>query len=133
MLLFDHTRKLIHQLAILLLALVYLTAGTPLEKRATQVSLINYSFSNNILSGSINVSFFIPLFASILTKLQIQNIAYSKVVSVVYAVGNSWTSSQTITGSYSASGSNNYETWTFSGGAQGATQFYIRYDVSGTS
>ena len=55
MLFFERSR-LIHQLAIILLALVYLTSSTPLEKRATQVSLINYSFSNNILSGSINVS-----------------------------------------------------------------------------
>lgn len=131
MLLLNRTR-LIHQLAVFLLTLVYLTSGTPLEKRATQVSLISYTYSNNILSGSINVCFSPPS-PQFWPASQIQNIAYSKVVNVVYAVGNSWTSSQVITASYSASGSNGYETWTFSGGAQGATQFYIRYDVSGSS
>ncbi|PPQ77545.1 hypothetical protein CVT24_005235 [Panaeolus cyanescens] len=102
------------------LFLVSTSSAKPFEghqhvKRATQVSLINYSFSNNVLSGSINI----------------QNIAYTKVVSVVYAVGNSWSDSQAISASYVASGSNNYETWSFSGSAPGATQFYIRYTVSG--
>lgn len=32
--------------------------GKPLlEKRATQVSLINYTYTNGVLAGSINVSF----------------------------------------------------------------------------
>ena len=46
-------------------------------------------------------------------------------------MGNSWTSSQTIAASYSAPASNNFETWVFSGRAAGATQFYIKYTVSG--
>ncbi|KAH8144873.1 uncharacterized protein LAJ45_11143 [Morchella importuna] len=92
--------------------------GKPLlEKRATQVSLISYTYTNGVLAGSINI----------------QNIAYTKVVTVVYAVGSSWTSTQVISASYSAAGSSGYETWTFSGTATGATQFYIKYDVSGSS
>ncbi|TFK22391.1 alpha amylase [Coprinopsis marcescibilis] len=97
------------------------SVANPLEhqlvKRAPQVSLINQSYSNNVLSGSLNV----------------QNIAYSKVVTVHYAVGNSWAESQVISASYVSSGSNNFETWSFSGSATGATQFYIRYQVSGQS
>jgi alpha-amylase len=56
------------------------------------------------------------------------------VVTVIYAVGgNSWSNSQSISASFSSSGTNGYETWVFSGNAPGATQFYIKYDVSGTS
>ncbi|CAG8952424.1 hypothetical protein HYFRA_00001171 [Hymenoscyphus fraxineus] len=108
-----HLRQAI-LLAICFLAFVF---ASPLEKRATQVSLINYNFQNNVLSGSINI----------------QNIAFAKVVNVIYAVGNTWTTSQSISASFSAAGSNGYETWTFSGNAVGATQFYIKYDVSGSS
>jgi len=48
--------KLIQQLLVLFAALAIVTFATPLEKRATQVSLISYTFSNNVLAGSINVS-----------------------------------------------------------------------------
>ncbi|RDL35977.1 Uncharacterized protein BP5553_06589 [Venustampulla echinocandica] len=109
--------RLIQQLSILLLAIFAATFATPLDKRATQVSLISYTFSNNVLAGSINI----------------QNIAYAKVVTVLYAVGNNWSDSQNIAASYLASGSSGYETWVFSGTATGATRFYIRYDISGTS
>ncbi|PPQ72965.1 hypothetical protein CVT24_000167 [Panaeolus cyanescens] len=104
--------------------LVSLATANPLSadaqqhvKRAPQVSLISHLYSNNVLSGSISV----------------QNLAYSKVVTVLWAAGNSWSDSQAISASYSSSGSNNMETWTFSGTASGATQFYIRYQVSGQS
>lgn len=40
-------------------------------------------------------------------------------------------SSQSLSASYSSSGANGYEIWSFSGAAAGSTQFYIRYDVSG--
>ncbi|KAG9233391.1 glycoside hydrolase superfamily [Amylocarpus encephaloides] len=109
--------RLIQQVSIALFAFLLLAIASPLEKRATQVALIGYTFQNNFLSGSINI----------------QNIAYAKVVTVIYSVGNSWTSSQNIAASYSVSGSNGYETWTFSGTAAGATQFFIKYDVSGIS
>lgn len=52
-------------------------------------------------------------------------------MSVVWAKGSTWANSQSISAAYSASGSNGYETWTFSGTASGATQFYIKYTVSG--
>ena len=50
--------KLIQQLLVLFAALAIVTFATPLEKRATQVSLIGYTFSNNVLAGSINVRVF---------------------------------------------------------------------------
>ncbi|EAU89161.2 alpha amylase [Coprinopsis cinerea okayama7 len=84
-------------------------------KLEVEVSLINHSYDNDVLSGTINV----------------QNIAYSKVVVVHWASGDTWSDSQTIAATYSSSGSNNFETWSFSGRAPGATQFYIRYVVSG--
>lgn len=66
--------------------------------------------------------------------MQIQNIAYTKTVTVVYAVGSTWTSSQAISASYSSGpASNGYEIWSFSATATGATQFYIKYDVRGSS
>lgn len=55
-------------------------------------------------------------------------------MTVVYAVGNTWTDSQKIAASYqAASSTSGYEVWKFSGTASGATQFYIKYDVSGQS
>lgn len=111
----------------------------PLEKRATQVSVISYTFTNNVLAGSIKVTS-IPrtriykpqLILTVMPK--IQNIAYTKVVTVVYAVGSTWSDSQKFAAAYSSGpGSDGYETWTFSSTATGATQFYIKYDVSGTS
>ncbi|KAG2003534.1 alpha amylase [Coprinopsis cinerea AmutBmut pab1-1] len=99
----------------LFLALTYASPAPQHAKRAPQVSLINHSYSNDVLSGTINV----------------QNIAYSKVVEVVWAVGDSWSDSQIIPATYTSSGSNNFETWSFSGRASGATQFYIRYTVAG--
>ncbi|RPA85447.1 glycoside hydrolase [Ascobolus immersus RN42] len=94
-----------------------LSTPLSLQKRATQVSLINHDYYSNVLSGTINV----------------QNIAYSKTVNVIYAVGNSWLDSQKIAAKYKSASSNGYEIWEFSGSAPGATQFYIKYDVSGTS
>jgi hypothetical protein len=47
--------KLIRQAFLLLLAFLILVFASPLEKRATQVSLINYTFQNNVLAGSISV------------------------------------------------------------------------------
>ncbi|KAF3318176.1 hypothetical protein TWF173_008911 [Orbilia oligospora] len=87
-----------------------------LGRRAVQVSLNSYAYSNNILSGSINI----------------QNIAYQKVVSVYWAQGNNWQGTP-MKAVYSSGPVNGYETWVFSGTAVGATQLYIKYDVSGTS
>lgn len=110
-----------------------------LEKRATQVSVSNYALTNNILAGSIMViwSLEIPFYIALLTLIalmKIQNIAFSKVVTIIYAVGSTWSDNQKFSASYSGGpATNGYETWTFSGTATGATQFYIKYDVSGTS
>ncbi|KAH6914464.1 alpha amylase [Coprinopsis sp. MPI-PUGE-AT-0042] len=105
-----------------LLGLAVLSVASPTtlqhqhaKRRAPQVSLLSQAYSNEVLSGTITV----------------QNLAYSKAIEVAWAVGNSWSSSQTIAASYGASGSNNFETWIFSGRAPGATQFYIKYTVSG--
>ncbi|CAE6526129.1 unnamed protein product [Rhizoctonia solani] len=87
----------------------------------TEVKLQNYTLSGSSFSGYI----------------YIKNIAYTKVVTVTYSnAANTWVSGQSISASYisSISGSS-YETWGFSGtiGSGGIKQFYIRYDVSGTS
>ncbi|KAH0604236.1 uncharacterized protein H6S33_006613 [Morchella sextelata] len=108
-------------LSALLLSYTCAATSSPaahLEKRATQVSVTSYTFTNNVLAGSIKV----------------QNLAYTKVVTVVYAVGSTWTTSQSFAAAYSSGpASDGYEVWTFSGTAVGATQFYVKYDVSGTS
>ncbi|KAK6505726.1 hypothetical protein TWF481_007618 [Arthrobotrys musiformis] len=99
-------------------ASITLAWATPLAKRATQVSLITQSYSGSTLSGTIKV----------------QNIAYSKVVTVTWANGNNWSSSNVISGTYvSGPDSSGYEVWSFSGTASGATQFYITYTVNGAS
>jgi hypothetical protein len=64
---------------------------------------------------------------------QIQNIAYEKTVTVFYSVGESWGESQRISAGWLAQGRSGYETWAFSGAAEDATQFYIKYDVNGNS
>ncbi|KAF3906925.1 Glucoamylase [Arthrobotrys entomopaga] len=96
---------------------VALASATPLSKRSTQVSLISQAYSGSTLSGTIKV----------------QNIAYTKVVTVTWAVDDNW-SGNTISAVY-ASGpdSSGYEVWSFSGTASGATQFYITYTVNGAS
>jgi hypothetical protein len=47
--------KLTCQILVILLAFLVLVYASPLEKRATQVSLINYTFQNDILAGSADV------------------------------------------------------------------------------
>lgn len=138
-----HLLKLYSFLFVLLLSFsTGADASTPLEKRATQVSLISYTFSNNVLAGSIKVrprihlSPVLPFLRLVLIYAveKIQNIAYSKAVTVVYAVGSSWTTAQAFAAAYaSGPASDGYETWTFSGTATGATQFYIKYVVSGVT
>ncbi|KAK6504337.1 hypothetical protein TWF506_002540 [Arthrobotrys conoides] len=97
---------------------VTLAWATPLSKRATQVSLISQSYSGSTLSGTIKV----------------QNLAYSKVVTVTWANGNNWGSGNNIPGTYiSGPDSSGYEVWGFSGTASGATQFYIKFTVNGAS
>jgi hypothetical protein len=48
--------RLTRQILVVVVAfLVLVYASPPLGKRATQVSLITYTFQNNVLAGSINV------------------------------------------------------------------------------
>lgn len=60
---------------------------------------------------------------------KVQNIAYAKVVTVVYSdASNNWNNNgNTVAASYSAgiSGSN-YEFWKFSAPVNGIKQFYVR-------
>jgi alpha-amylase len=117
-----------------LLTFISFAVATPLQKRATQVSLISWKFNNNVLSGTIKVCSQTCIWQrQQLKTLQVQNIAYQKVVNIYYAIGSSWSNSQVISAAWSAQGTDGYETWAFSGTATGATQFYIKYDVSGTS
>ncbi|KAL5633527.1 hypothetical protein ACGC1H_003875 [Rhizoctonia solani] len=100
-------------------------SGLVVDKRqslpTSEVKLQTYTLSGSSFSGSIYV----------------KNIAYTKVVSVIYSnAANTWVSGQSVSASYSSSISgSSYELWTFSGtiGSGGIKQFYIRYDVSGTS
>jgi len=63
---------------------------------------------------------------------KVQNLAFSKVVAVYWAAGNAFQSTP-ISASYSSSGASGYEVWSFSGQAAGATQFYIKYTVLGST
>ncbi|ORY97458.1 glucoamylase A precursor [Syncephalastrum racemosum] len=105
-------------LAVLALIQMVMAATVP----TTQVQLDYYTYSNNVLSG----------------RIYVQNIAYSKVVKVIYsdASGNWNNNGNTISASYveSISGTN-YEYWDFSAtiGTAGIKQFYLRYDVSGST
>ena len=62
--------------------------------------------------------------------IQVQNIAYSKIVTVVWGTGSSWAESQQIKADYSSGpGRDGYEVWKFAGTAVGATRFYVVYEV----
>jgi len=125
---------------LFILQLLIFTAfavATPPEKRATQVSLTSWTFTNNVLSGSIEV-WVLVYFVSIEGMdahdfLQVQDLAYQKVVTVFYAVESTWSDGQRISAVWSAQSTGGYETWAFSGRATGATQFYIEYGVNGKS
>ncbi|KAI8876733.1 glycoside hydrolase family 15 protein [Backusella circina FSU 941] len=86
----------------------------------TQVKLQSYTYSGGVLSGTIYV----------------QNIDYTKVVTVIYSDGSgNWNNNgNTISASYSSSISGtNYEYWTFSASVSSIQQFYISYLVDGTT
>ncbi|KAG8710734.1 hypothetical protein FRC09_020951 [Ceratobasidium sp. 395] len=103
----------------------FVAAGAVYKRQTTlptaNVQLQNYTLNGSAFSGNI----------------YIKNLAYTKVVTVTYSnAANSWVSGQSISASYSYSISgSSYELWTFSGtiGSGGIKQFYIRYDVSGSS
>ncbi|KAG9096747.1 glycoside hydrolase 15 protein, partial [Ceratobasidium sp. 392] len=103
----------------------FVTAGAVYKRQTTlptaNVQLQNYTLSGSAFSGNI----------------YIKNLDYTKVVTVTYSnAANSWVSGQSISASYSYSISGtSYEIWTLSGtiGSGGIKQFYIRYDVSGSS
>ena len=125
------------KLFILQFLIFTFAVATPPRECATQVSLTLWAFTNNVLSGSIRVWALVS-FVSIEGVdahdfLQVQNIAYQKVVTVSYAVESTWSDSQRISAVWSAEGTGGYEIWTFSGSAIGATQFYIEYGVGGKS
>lgn len=120
-----------------LLIFTVFAVATPPRGRTTQVSLTSWTLTNNVLSGSIRVWALVS-FVSIEgvdahNFLQVQNLAYQKIVTVFFAVGSTWNDNQRISAVWSAQGTGGYEAWTFSGRAIGATQFYIEYNVSGKS
>jgi hypothetical protein len=108
---------------------------------SVSVQLQDFTLSGNVFSGHIYVGLHQsqrPL-SSVLTPIQIKNIAFQKVVNVYYSsAADVWPSNaadQGVTASFSASISGtNFETWVFSGtiGSAGIRHFYLRYDVSGT-
>ncbi|KAJ3169345.1 hypothetical protein HDU87_000665 [Geranomyces variabilis] len=107
-------------IAFLVLLLSCLSAlAAPTRRDPVQVALLSYTYENGVLSGSIKV----------------QNIAYQKEVTVVYATGaeESWSPAQTIAAVYASTAGSGFETWKFSASAPDATAFYIHYVVAGTS
>ncbi|KAJ3146889.1 hypothetical protein HDU89_005919 [Geranomyces variabilis] len=107
-------------LALLVLLLSCLSAfAAPTRRDPVQVSLVSYTYDKGILAGSIRV----------------QNIAYQKEVTVVYATGagESWNPAQAIPAVYGSAASNGFETWKFSASAPDATAFYIHYIATGST
>jgi glucoamylase len=61
--------------------------------------------------------------------LQIQNIAYTKVVTVIWSdANNNWSGSSTAASYYQSISGTNYEYWNFNTtiGSSGISQFYIQ-------
>ncbi|KAJ3388767.1 glycoside hydrolase 15 protein [Entophlyctis sp. JEL0112] len=85
---------------------------------STPVQVENYAYDGSTFSGTIWV----------------ENIAYTKVVQVFYSTAASvWSTSQVISAAYQAANSNGYETWTFSGAVASISEFYVEYQVSGST
>ncbi|KAI9487303.1 MAG: glucoamylase glam [Benjaminiella poitrasii] len=105
-----------------LLIVTFLTATVFAETVPTtsQVKLKSYTYDGSTLSG----------------QIYIQNIAYTKVVTVIYSDASSnWNNNgNTIAASYTngISGTN-YEYWNFTGPVSSINAFYIKYDVSGNT
>ncbi|KAI8612203.1 hypothetical protein BC830DRAFT_1042718, partial [Chytriomyces sp. MP71] len=80
------------------------------------VKLVSYSYTNNVLMG----------------QIEIQNIAFSKLVSVFYANSSGWSADNVIAASYSRGlpQFTGYELWIFSANVT-ADAFYVEYQVSG--
>ncbi|RUS14492.1 putative phosphatase regulatory subunit-domain-containing protein, partial [Endogone sp. FLAS-F59071] len=106
---------------ICVLQLFALATSLPVPTSA-QVELNTYQIVNNYFSG----------------QIYIENLAYAKVVTVYYSTAaNVWNvTGDSIAASYSSSISGtNYEYWVFNAsiGSQGISEFYIQYQVNGTS
>ncbi|KAJ3281204.1 hypothetical protein HDU76_008974, partial [Blyttiomyces sp. JEL0837] len=90
---------------------LYLLLASALVVMADVVSVPSYTMApDGTLSG----------------LLTIQNLAYSKSITIYYQSSvTGWSSSNNITASYSSGLANtNFETWTFSGKTNGALAFY---------
>ncbi|KAI9013331.1 glycoside hydrolase superfamily [Gaertneriomyces semiglobifer] len=84
------------------------------KRAAPQVSLLSYTYVNQVLEGTI----------------QVQNLAYAKKVTVNYAT-DVWKPDQAISATYVKTNQDGYEVWGFKGVAPGAKEFYIHYQVAG--
>ncbi|RCH88939.1 glycoside hydrolase 15 protein [Rhizopus azygosporus] len=69
-------------------------------------------------------------------RIFVKNIAYSKVVTVIHSDGSdNWNNNNNkVSAAYSeAISGSNYEYWTFSAKLSGIKQFYVKYEVSGST
>ncbi|KAJ3190868.1 glycoside hydrolase 15 protein [Irineochytrium annulatum] len=102
---------------MLLSTLAAITVLVASAAASTQVNVVGFTFDGSTLAGTINV----------------QNVAYTKVIYVIYDTpAGGWPGS--CSAHYSSGpASNGYETWTFSCpiDSKGITQFYVEYDVAG--
>ncbi|KAJ3312958.1 hypothetical protein HDU76_002754 [Blyttiomyces sp. JEL0837] len=99
------------------------TTTYPTPTQQVQVANYNYNPQTKTLSG----------------QIEIQNIAYTKVVTVYYKDGNGvWSNSNAVSANYqgplSLNGVSNYEIWGFNQVvSNGVQQFYVKYVVNNVS
>ncbi|KAJ3133942.1 glycoside hydrolase 15 protein [Physocladia obscura] len=93
--------------------------SVPSPTTGPQVQTEDYGYDGTTLSGT----------------LWVQNIAYTKVVQVIYSTANGdWNNNgNVINAVYQAPSTNGYETWTFSAAVSSIAEFYVKYQVSGNT
>lgn len=101
----------------------------------TQVKLNYYNYQNSVFSGQIYVCIvFIALapwknfVTDFVLFLQVENLAYTKVVTVIWSdANNNWSGSSVAASYYQSISGTNYEYWNFSTtiGSSGISEFYI--------
>ncbi|KAJ3161954.1 hypothetical protein HDU86_005652 [Geranomyces michiganensis] len=105
--------------ALFFLLCCHAALAAPTRRDPVQVSLTSYTYVDGVLAGNIRV----------------QNLAYTKEVTVVYANGaaQTWNPAQAIRAVYGSDVGNGFETWKFSASAPDATAFYIKYVATGAT
>ncbi|KAI9285590.1 glucoamylase 1 [Umbelopsis sp. AD052] len=107
-------------LASWLVSLAFIVGSVIAAVPTSPVKLNYYTYQNSVFSGQIYV----------------QNIAYSKVVTVIWAdSSNNWSGYSTPASFYQSISGTSYEYWNFTTtiGSSGISQFYIQYQVNGNT